>query len=401
MKSIFEDVQLAPRDPILGLNEQFKADTRPTKVNLGIGVYSDDNGKLPLLKAVHKAEIDINNQAAARGYLPIDGIQGYNAGSQKLLFGAQSSVITEKRALTVQSLGGTGALKLGADFLKKLLPQSTVYISDPSWENHRAIFENAGFKVETYPYYDAQTSNLNFDGMVNKLKEVAENSIIILHACCHNPTGMDPNNDEWQQILQIIKDRNLIPFLDIAYQGFGNGLNQDASVIRMFAESGVTMLVSSSFSKSFSLYGERVGALTLVAKSADEADRVLSQLKRVIRTNYSNPPTHGAKIVAQILNSDELFKMWDEELTEMRERIKNMRNQLVSKLREHGANKDFEFVNKQKGMFSYSGLTSQQVDRLREEYGIYAISSGRICVAALNSSNIDYVAQSIAEVLKD
>lgn len=401
MKSIFEDVQLAPRDPILGLNEQFKADTRPTKVNLGIGVYSDDSGKLPLLKAVHKAETEINNQAAARGYLPIDGIQGYNTGAQKLLFGADSSVITDKRALTVQSLGGTGALKLGADFLKKLLPQSKVYISDPSWENHRAIFENAGFSVETYPYYDASTNSFDFNGMVDALKKIGNNSIVILHACCHNPTGIDPDNGQWQQILDVIKQRNLIPFLDIAYQGFGDGLDQDASVIRMFGESGITLLVSSSFSKSFSLYGERVGALTLVASSANEAERVLSQLKRVIRTNYSNPPTHGAKIVAEILNNDNLFKMWDLELTEMRERIRNMRNQLVNKLREYNAPKDFEFVNQQNGMFSYSGLNSQQVETLREQYGIYAISSGRICVAALNSSNIDYVAKSIAQVLKD
>jgi len=399
MKSLFESVELAPRDPILGLNEQFNVDTRKNKVNLGIGVYSDDAGRLPLLKAVHKAEVALVEAGAARGYLPIEGIPGYNQGVQTLLFGKDSRVVASGRVLTAQALGGTGALKLGADFLKRLLPNSHVVISDPSWENHRALFERAGFQVDTYPYFDADTNDLNFEAMRASLDALPEQTIIILHACCHNPTGMDPTPEQWQQIAQLIKEKNLVPFLDIAYQGFGEGLQQDAAVVRLFADLDMTMFISSSFSKSFSLYGERVGALTLVASSAEESARVMSQLKRVIRTNYSNPPTHGAKIVATVLNTPELYTLWEQELTGMRERIRTMRSQLVQKLKDQGVGKDFSFVLKQRGMFSYSGLTASQVDRLRDEHGIYAINTGRICVAALNSGNIDYVTRAIAAVL--
>lgn len=398
MKSIFESVELAPRDPILGLNEQFNADTRDTKVNLGVGVYSDDQGRLPLLEAVHKAELALAQEASARGYLPIDGIPGYNQGTQRLLFGADSPLVSSGRVLTAQSLGGTGALKLGADFLKTLLPDSKVVISNPSWENHRALFERAGFQVDTYPYYDASSNGLDFEGMLAALRSLPEQTIVILHACCHNPTGVDPTPEQWTQIAQTVKQRNLVPFLDIAYQGFGDGLQEDASVVRLFAQSDVTMLVSSSFSKSFSLYGERVGALTLVCASHEESTRVLSQLKRVIRTNYSNPPTHGAKVIATVLNTPELYSQWEHELADMRDRIRNMREQLVQKLRELNVTTDFSFVLRQRGMFSYSGLTSSQVDQLREQHGIYAVSSGRICVAALNSSNIDYVTRAIASV---
>lgn len=399
MKSLFESVELAPRDPILGLNEQFNADTRKNKVNLGIGVYSDDAGRLPLLEAVHKAEVALVKDGAARGYLPIEGIPGYNQGVQTLLFGTDSRVVASGRVLTAQALGGTGALKLGADFLKRLLPGSHVVISDPSWENHRALFERAGFLVDTYPYFDADTNDLNFEAMRTSLDALPEQTIVVLHACCHNPTGMDPTPEQWQQIAQLIKERNLVPFLDIAYQGFGDGLQQDAAVVRLFADLDITMFISSSFSKSFSLYGERVGALTLVSSSAEESARVMSQLKRVIRTNYSNPPTHGAKIVATVLNTPELYTLWEQELAGMRERIRTMRSQLVQKLKEQGVAKDFSFVLNQRGMFSYSGLTADQVDRLRDEHGIYAISTGRICVAALNSGNIDYTAQAIATVL--
>lgn len=399
MKSIFESVQLAPSDPIFGLNEQYNNDTRAEKVNLTIGVYTDDNSKLPLLEAVHKAELEIVQQATARGYLPIDGIPGYNSGAQALLFGKESEVISSGRVLTAQSLGGTGALKLGADFLKTLLPDSGLMISDPSWENHRAVFERAGFTVTAYPYYDANNNNLNINGMLEALNNAPEQTIIVLHACCHNPTGIDPTPEQWQQILAVMKQRNLVPFLDIAYQGFGNGLEQDASVIRMFAEENITMLISSSFSKSFSLYGERVGALTLVSASKEESTRVLSQLKRVIRTNYSNPPTHGAKIVAQVLNSPELFQLWDKELSGMRTRILSMRQQLVQKLKDLGVTKDFSFLLEQRGMFSYTGLNPEQVQQLREKHGIYALNTGRICVASLNTGNIDYVAKAIANVI--
>ena len=400
MSTLFESVELAPRDPILGLNEQYNADTRPNKVNLGVGVYYDDNGRIPLLKAVHEAEVDGVKAAAPRGYLPMEGIAAYDKGAQALLLGADSPVAAAGRALTVQSLGGTGALKIGADFLRQLLPQAKVYISDPSWENHRALFERAGFEVETYPYYDAATRGLNFDGMIAALQAMPAQSIVVLHACCHNPTGVDPTAEQWSQIAKVIKERNLVPFLDIAYQGFGSGLTEDAEVVRMFAGLDITMFVSSSFSKSFSLYGERVGALTVIAGDKDETVRVLSQIKRVIRTNYSNPPTHGGMIVANVLNNPARFALWETELAAMRERIRDMRKQLVEKLAAQGVAQDFSFVLKQRGMFSYSGLSAAQVDRLREEHGIYAVSSGRICVAALNSGNIDAVAAGIAAVLK-
>lgn len=399
MSSLYQNVEMAPRDPILGLNEQFNADTRTEKVNLGIGVYSDDNGRLPLLKAVRIAEQQQFEGAKPRGYLPIDGLAAYNQGAQALLLGRDSKLIAEGRVVTVESIGGTGALKLGADFLKDLSPDSTVYISDPSWQNHRAIFENAGFKVETYPYYSPETHGLDFAAMKSCFESLPPKSILILHACCHNPTGVDPSMAQWQELLEVIRSRQLIPFLDIAYQGFGAGLEEDAKVVRLFAEAGIEILVSSSFSKSFSLYGERVGALTLTTENKALADKVLSQLKTVIRTNYSNPPTHGATVVATVLNNPELFQLWEEELSEMRLRIRSMREQLVQKIKEAGIEQDFNFVLAQNGMFSYSGLNKEQVDRLREEFGIYAVGSGRICVAALNSTNIDYVAKAIAAVL--
>ena len=293
MSSLFHSVELAPRDPILGLNEQFGADTRTTKVNLGIGVYSDDQGKLPLLKSVHQAELARTQAGTTHGYLPIDGVASLNKAAQVLALGADSSVIAEKRAVTVQSVGGTGALKIGADFLKQLLPHAKVAISNPSWENHRALFENAGFEVVQYPYYDAQTHGLDFDGMIAGLKALPAGSIAILHACCHNPTGIDPTLEQWKIIAETVQAGQLIPFLDNAYQGFGQGLEADGQAIRLFAQMGMMMFISSSFSKSFSLYGERIGALTIVTGSQDEATRVLSQVKRVVRTNYSSPPTLG------------------------------------------------------------------------------------------------------------
>ncbi|HEY0294480.1 MAG TPA: amino acid aminotransferase [Bordetella sp.] len=401
MSTLFASVEQAPRDPILGLNEQYNTDTRPGKVNLGVGVYYDDEGRIPLLAAVRKAEVARIEAAAARGYLPIEGIAGYNKGAQTLLLGADSPLIAAGRVLTAQALGGTGALKIGADFLKQILPDSKVLISDPSWENHRALFERAGFPVETYAYYDAATRGLNFEGMLAALKSAPAKTIVVLHACCHNPTGVDLDAAQWKQVAEIVKARDLVPFLDIAYQGFGAGLHEDAEAVRIFAAQDITMLVSSSFSKSFSLYGERVGALTLVAGDKEEAGRVLSQLKRVIRTNYSNPPTHGGTIVSSVLNTPELFALWEQELAGMRDRIRLMRQQLAEKVKAEDSKQDFGFIVKQRGMFSYTGLTSAQVDVLREQYGIYAVSSGRICVAALNSHNIDGVAKAIAAVLKD
>ena len=400
MTSLFENVTLAPRDPILGVNEQFNADPRPHKVNLGVGVYYDEQGTMPLLATVADVEHQLASQAAARGYLPIDGISAYNLAAQKLLLGSDAKAIHEERAVTIQTLGGTGALKTGADFLKSISPNSVVAISDPSWENHRAIFENAGFEVVDYPYYNDETKGLNLEAMLQSLKQLPEKSIIILHACCHNPTGIDPTLEQWQQIIEVIVAKQHIPFMDIAYQGFGTDLESDAIAVRMLAEHGIPMLVSSSFSKSFALYGERVGALTVLTTEASQSPKVLSQLKILARTTYSNPPTHGAKIVSAIFANPEQLQTWKNELTHMRERIKHMRSQLVLKLKEHGVEQNMNFVLKQNGMFSYSGLTPPQVQKLREEDAIYLLDTGRICIAALNDKNIDTVAAAIARVLR-
>jgi aromatic-amino-acid transaminase len=397
--SLFSNVELAPRDPILGLNEAYNSDTRSNKVNLGVGVYFTDDGKIPLLRAVQAAEKIMMEKSAARGYLAIEGIPAYNQGVQNLLFGQDSEILTAGRVVTAQAVGGTGALKIGADFIKRLEPNAIVAISDPSWENHRGIFESAGFTVQNYTYYDPSTRGVNFEGMVKSLESLPAKSVVLLHACCHNPTGADLSATQWEKVAELCKTKNLIPFLDMAYQGFADSIDEDGAAVRLFAKAGLCFFVSSSFSKSFSLYGERVGALSVVTASKDESTRVMSQLKRVIRTNYSNPAIHGGTVVATVLNSPELRSMWEQELGEMRDRIKLMRNSLVSKLAEAGANRDFGFVNAQRGMFSYSGLTADQVERLKTEFGIYAVSTGRICVAALNSKNIDGVAKAIATVL--
>ena len=400
MSSIFAAVEMAPRDPILGLTEGFNADKNPNKVNLGVGVYYDDNGKIPLLTAVKAAEKVRLEAAPARGYQPIEGLAAYNQAVQTLMFGADSALIKDGRLVTIEALGGTGALKVGADFLKRLYPAAKVYISDPSWENHRALFESAGFTVENYPYYDAATRGVDFAAMKACLAGLPANSIIVLHACCHNPTGADISAAQWAEVVDTIRARNLVAFIDMAYQGFADGINPDAVALDLFAASGLQFFVSSSFSKSFSLYGERIGALTMVAESRDEAARVLSQVKRVIRTNYSNPPTHGGAIVAAVLSNPQLRQQWEDELAGMRERIRAMRVALVEKLKAKGVAQDFSFIIKQRGMFSYTGLTGEQVEKLRADFGIYAVSTGRICLAALNSKNIDYVADAIATVLK-
>ncbi|OON62029.1 aromatic amino acid aminotransferase [Massilia sp. KIM] len=396
--SLFGAIEMAPRDPILGITEAFNADTNPEKINLGVGVYYDDNGKVPLLQCVQKAEAKLMEQPAPRTYLPIDGLASYDKAVQELVFGADSAVIQEKRAITVQALGGTGALKIGADFLKRFLPGAQVYISDPSWENHRALFEGAGFTVNNYTYYDPSTRGVNFAGMLAALKDMPQGSVVVLHACCHNPTGADLSQDEWTQVIEVVRANGLVPFLDMAYQGFANGIAEDGAVVRRFADTGMPLLVSNSFSKSFSLYGERVGALSIVATSAEEAARVMSQVKRVVRTNYSNPPTHGGKVVATVLSTPELRQLWEEELAAMRVRIREMRGAMVEKLKAKAPGHDFEFVRQQVGMFSYSGLTKEQVGKLREQ-SIYAVDTGRICVAALNSKNIDRVVDAVAKVL--
>ena len=399
--SLFAAVEMAPRDPILGLNEQFNADPNPSKVNLGVGVYTDADGKLPLLRCVAEAEGAMLTAPKARGYLPIDGIAAYDKAVQALAFGADSAAVLAKRVATVQAIGGTGGLKIGADFLKRLNPEAHVLISDPSWENHRALFASAGFKVGAYPYYDAAKLGINFDAMLAALNAAAAGTVIVLHACCHNPTGYDLTPAQWAQVVAVVQTRGLVAFLDMAYQGFGEGIAEDGAVIQQFLASGLDFFVSTSFSKSFSLYGERVGALSVVCSSAEEAVRVLSQLKIVIRTNYSNPPTHGAQVVATVLSTPALRAMWEEELTGMRLRIRAMRLALVNALQAAGVTQDLSFVTRQQGMFSYSGLSATQMQRLRSEFGVYGVDSGRICVAALNEKNLPSVAQAIASVLKD
>jgi aromatic-amino-acid transaminase len=397
--SLFTAVEMAPRDPILGLNEQFAADTNPNKVNLGVGVYFDDNGKLPLLECVQSAEKAMMDKPTARGYLPIDGIAAYDAAVKSLVFGADSEPVKSGRVATVQGIGGTGGLKIGADFLKKISPNAKVMISDPSWENHRALFTNAGFQVDSYAYYDAEKRGVNFDGMLASLNAAAAGTIVVLHACCHNPTGYDITAAQWDQVIAAVKAKSLTPFLDMAYQGFGHGIQEDGAVIGKFVAAGLNFLVSTSFSKSFSLYGERVGALSVVCIDKEECGRVLSQLKIVIRSNYSTPPIHGGAVVAAVLTNPEWRATWEKELCEMRVRIKAMRQKLVDGLKAAGVKQDMSFITTQIGMFSYSGLNKDQMMRLRSEFGVYGTDTGRMCVAALNSKNIDYVCQAIAKVV--
>jgi aromatic-amino-acid transaminase len=397
--SLFSAVEMAPRDPILGLNEQFNADTRPGKINLGVGVYFDDEGKLPVLRCVAQAEAQLLQSPKPKGYLPIDGIAAYDKAVQHLAFGSDSPAVTAGRVATVQALGGTGGLKVGADFLKRLQPNARVLISDPSWENHRALFTNAGFDVGHYPYYDAATRGVRFDDMLQALQTAAAGTVVVLHACCHNPTGCDITPAQWEQVAQACQSRGLVPFLDMAYQGFGLGIAEDGAAVQCFLNRDMTFLVSTSFSKSFSLYGERVGALSVVCTSAEECARVLSQLKVVIRTNYSNPPTFGAQLVATVLGTPTLRALWETELSGMRERIRSTRQQLVQELQAAGVQTPLGYITSQKGMFSYSGLSKESMQRLRSEFGVYGVDSGRICVAAINSRNIGTVAKALAQLM--
>ncbi len=391
---LFAGLSLAPRDPILGLNEAFLNDNRNNKVNLGIGVYCDESGKLPLLQAVKQAEIERVSNSSPGGYLPIEGLGKYNGAVQKLLFGNDEELIG--RSTTIQTLGGSGALRVGADFLNKCCGKNKVAISNPSWENHKAIFTMAGFEVTSYDYYDESTKLVNIEKILLSLQNLETNTVVILHACCHNPTGADLSYEDWQKVITVCQQKHLIPFIDMAYQGFSRSIKEDAQAIELFSKSGLPVLISSSFSKSFSLYGERVGSLTIITDNDNEKTRVLSQVKKIIRTLYSNPPTHGVSIVAEILTNQNLYVMWENELNNMRQRIKNMRTLFVEKLSLYA---DFNFINAQQGMFSYSGLSAAQVTRLQEEFAIYAVQSGRICVAGLNLNNIDYVTSSIAKVL--
>ncbi len=398
--SLLAAVPMAPKDPILGITELFVADQNPGKVNLGVGVYYDDErqGAAAGVRAARRAAARAVGRAQA---VPADRrTAAYDQAVQALVFGADAPALKDKRAITVQALGGTGGLKIGADFLRLLSPGAQVWISEPSWENHRALFEGAGFKVGTYPYFDPATRGLRFEPMLAALQGLPAGDIVVLHSCCHNPTGVDLAPEQWQKVLAVVRARGLVPFLDLAYQGFGDGIDADAYAARLFAGATSPVFLSSSFSKSLSLYGERVGAFSLVAGSADEAARALSQVKRIVRANYSNPPTHGSDIVARVLTTPELRALWEQELGGMRERIKAMRKALVDGIGKRVPGADWSFVLRQNGLFSYTGLTKAQVERLRAEYSIYAIETGRICVAALNAKNIDYVAEAIARVLR-
>jgi aromatic-amino-acid transaminase len=397
--SPFAKVEAAPADPILGLTEQFNADPNPNKVNLGVGVYQDASGKLPLLECVRKAEERLIADPKPRPYLPIDGLPAYDAAVKDLVFGADSDAVRQQRVISVQALGGTGALRVGADFLRPHDPDAPVYISRPSWENHQQLFTRAGFDVREYRYYDPDRRGIDFEGMLADLAAAPAGSIVVLHACCHNPTGYDLTQGQWAQVRATVERGNLIPFLDMAYQGFSQGLEADAAVVRDFAASGSPMLCATSFSKSFALYGERVGALHVVCSDAAEAARVLSQLKTTVRANYSNPPTHGAAIVASVLQAPQLRATWEDELAGMRDRIKLMRQHLLAGLNAAGVSQDMSFITKQIGMFSYSGLTRDQMLRLRQDYSVYGTDAGRMCMAGLNDRNIDYVSASIAAVL--
>ncbi len=399
MSSIFDVVKMAPDDPILGLNEAFGHDSRKEKVNLSIGVYCTEEGKVPLLHVVAQTEKKILEEGAPHTYLPMSGIPAFNSGVQTLVFGKGSPIIKEKRAVTVQTLGGTGALRLGAELLSVTLKDPEAVVSDPTWGNHIAIFSKPGIKVGKYPYYDKAKGGINIKAMLDGLSKLKKNTIVILHACCHNPTGFDPTIEQWAKIVDVCKTKGLIPFLDIAYQGFGAGIEEDAASIRLFAKAGIPFFVASSFSKSFSLYGERIGALTVVCNSQEEATRVLSLVKTLIRANYSNPPIHGGKIVATVLNDPKLLAQWHKDLAEMRVRVKKMRKALVESLKKQGATKDFSFIEAQNGMFSFSGLNPDQVQRLKDEFGVYAVKNGRICVAALTTKNVDYTAKAIKKVL--
>lgn len=397
---MFQKVDAYAGDPILSLMERFKEDPRSDKVNLSIGLYYNEDGIIPQLKAVAEAEARLNaTPHGASLYLPMEGLNTYRNTIAPLLFGADHAVLAQKRVATIQTLGGSGALKVGADFLKKYFPDSGVWVSDPTWENHVAIFEGAGFKVATYPWFDSETNGVRVDALLEKLNTLPARSIVLLHPCCHNPTGADLTNPQWDAVIEVLKSRDLIPFLDIAYQGFGAGMEEDAYAIRAIASAGLPALVSNSFSKIFSLYGERVGGLSVVCEDAEAAGRVLGQLKATVRRIYSSPPNFGAQVVATVLGDEQLKATWLAEVEAMRKRILSMRQELVNVLKEAVPEQNFDYLLKQRGMFSYTGLSAAQVDRLRDEFGVYLIASGRMCVAGLNAGNVQRVAQAFAAVM--
>ncbi len=397
--SMFNHIQAAPADPILGLGEAFKADSRANKINLGIGVYMTNEGKTPIMKAVKEAERQLLANETTKNYLTIDGVQAYNAQTQILLFGENAEVITSGRAKTAQSLGGTGALRIAAEFIKRQTSAKNVWISTPTWPNHNAIVEAVGLNVKGYRYYNKEKNGLDWDNLITDLSQAEAGDVVLLHGCCHNPTGIDPTPAQWDQLAKMSAEKGWLPLFDFAYQGFANGLEEDTYGLRAFVKNHRELLVASSYSKNFGLYNERVGAFTLIADNAEVANRAFTQIKSIIRVLYSNPSAHGASAVATVLSNPALKAQWVEELDEMRNRIKAMRSKLVQLLKEKGATKDFEFINEQNGMFSFSGLSPEQVDRLREEFAIYAVRSGRINVAGITNDNIEALADAIVKVL--
>lgn len=397
--SIFNHIQAAPADPILGLGEAFKAEQRAGKINLGIGVYMNAEGKTPIVKAVKKAEALLLEQETNKNYLTIDGVQAFNAYTQELLFGKGAEIIASGRAKTAQSLGGTGALRIAAEFIKRQTSAKNIWISNPTWPNHNAIAEAVGLNVKGYRYYNPETHGLDWNNLLADLSQAEAGDVVLLHGCCHNPTGIDPTPEQWDALAKLSAEKGWLPLFDFAYQGFGNGLDQDAYGLRAFVKNHKELLIASSYSKNFGLYNERVGAFTLVAENADVANKAFTQIKSIIRVLYSNPAAHGANAVARVLGDETLRAEWVAELDEMRDRIKGMRNRMVQLLKEKGAKQDFDFIAKQNGMFSFSGLTPEQVDRLREEFAIYAVRSGRINVAGITDQNIDALCEAIVKVL--
>ena len=396
---MFEHIDPFPGDPILSLNEAFQKDPRPGKINLSIGIYFDDEGRIPVLDCVRRAEAQLLEQGGAKPYLPIEGDAACRSAVQTLLFGANSPALAASRVATLQTVGSSGALKVGADFLRRWFPESAVYVSDPTWDNHRSMFEGAGVKVHTYPYYDPSTGGVRFDAMREVIAKLPARSIVLLHACCHNPTGVDLTRAQWDALAPLLKERELLPFLDLAYQGYGDGLQEDAYAIRCLADAGVPFLVANSFSKNMSVYGERAGVLSLVCQTAAEAALALGQLKATVRRIYSSPAIHAGGIVARVLTQPALRSAWERDVAAMRERILAMRKRLHEALTARKPDRDFDYLLSQRGMFSFTGLTAQQVDRLRDEYGVYMIRSGRVCISGLTSRNVEPTADAIAAVI--
>ena len=396
---MFKHVDAYAGDPILSLNEAFQKDPRQNKINLSIGIYFDEQGRIPVLESVHKAESLVVAEAGARPYLPMEGAANFRSAVQTLLFGADSVAVKAGRVVTIQSVGSSGGLKVGADFVKRYFPQSAIYVSEPTWDNHRAVFEGSNIEVKTYPYYDEQTGGLKFDAMLDALRALPKHSVVLLHACCHNPTGVDLSNEQWQALIPVLRERELLPFLDLAYQGYGDGIDEDAYAIRALTDAGLSFFVANSFSKSMSLYGERCGALSVVCPDAAQAVNVLGQMKFLIRRNYSNPPIHGGQIVAKVLGTPELRALWETEVTGMRTRIKAMRQSLYEVVSAKVPGRNFDYFLSQRGMFSYTGLNAAQADRLKDEFGVYVLRSGRMCIAGLNTRNVQATAEAMAAVL--